>query len=175
MAELNSSSSKQPNIFTKIVDKVKSIFNIGYVNVSIECPEAIKRVSQGEFSGNVTITAKKDVSLKNLKVDFVETYTKGTPGKEGYIIKTYPLGVINIDLTNTPLSKDASKTVPFTLGFRLAENLNDELKAHGGLVGGLGKLGSFMDKERSTFTATAYVDIAEATFSVSDYKNIKLN
>jgi len=151
-------------------DKIKQFFGIGTLSVKLNVVPATFKATDAEIKGSLLITAKSDQEIESVEVEFKEEWSKGKDENE--VKKTFTLGTFKI---NQPFSmkKDEVKTIEFSIPFEMVKSDNDKLKEKGGVLGGLGKVGSFLDNEKSDYSLEATVDVKGATFDPSDSLSMK--
>ena len=152
------------------IDKIKNIFGIGGVKVSLIVPKEISR-DAGVINGKIIFTSKSDKKIKNYDVELKEVYKVGRGEDEK--VKEFELGKIQI--TNEfEIKSGETKEFDFSLPFHLVQSQNDVMKSKGGVVGALGKAGSFMDAEKSTYTVETSTSVEGTVFGPTDVQRIKL-
>ncbi len=149
---------------------LKNKLGIGGVKVVLQVPGQVEK-SAGTFDGKVTLTTKSDQQVIDLTMKLIEKYTTGR-GEEKKT-KEFTLGEVKIPC-NFDIKTGETKEVPFTLNFTILKSTNDELKEKGGVMGGLGKLGSFASNEKSEYSVIASADVKSAALDPNDIKDIKL-
>lgn len=149
---------------------IKNKLGIGGVSVNLEVPGQIAKDS-GTVSGKIVLTTKSDQELVSYKVKMYEQYTTGR-GEEK-TTKTFDLGTTNGKLDYS-IKPGETKEIEFSLSFQLAKSNNDELKAKGGALGALGKMGAYADNEKSAYFIDAEVDVKSAALDPSSKKEIRL-
>jgi hypothetical protein len=152
--------------FSSIKDKL----GIGGVKVVLDVPGNVEKSSK-QFDGKVTLTSKSDQFVIDLTVKLIEKYTTGR-GEEKKT-KEFDLGVVKVPC-NFDIKTGETKVIPFTLNFEILKSSNDELKEKGGVMGGIGKLGSFANNEKSEYSVIATADVKSAALDPNDIKDIKL-
>lgn len=149
--------------------KVKQFLGIGGVKVVLAVPgQAAKDKNQVE--GTITVSTKSDQQIQELVVKLVEHWTSGRGDNK--TTKEFELGTVK--LPGLALKSGESREVPFTLPFVMLKSGNDKLKEKGGVLGALGKAGSFMDGEKSVYRLTASAGVKGTAFNPSSTKDIKL-
>ena len=153
-------------LFTSIKNKL----GIGGVKVVLEVPGQIEKSSK-TFNGKVTLTTKSDQQIIDLEIKLVEKYTTGR-GEEKKT-KEFDLGKAKVPC-NFEIKTGETKEIPFVVNFELLKSTNDELKEKGGVMGGIGKLGSFANNEKSEYYVIATADVKSAALDPNDIKDVKL-
>jgi SpoOM protein len=151
-------------------DTVKNWFGIGGVKAVLAIPGQIEKTA-GKVAGTVTLTTKSEKLVKNIQVRFEEEWSTGRG--EDKTSKTLILGQFDVADAFTIKPGD-TKVVNFEVPFSMVKSQNDEMKEKGGVLGGLGKMASMMDAEKSTYSVIAEVDVDKVALDPSDRKNIKL-
>ncbi|MFN0204581.1 MAG: sporulation protein [Bacteroidia bacterium] len=149
-------------------DKIKQFFGMGTVSVKLNAPTTFL-TTDTQLKGSVTITGKSDQIIESVEIELQEKWSKGKDDDK--VEKEFTLGEIKLPGFN--IAKDEVKTVEFSLPFELVKSQNDKMKDQGGIVGGLGKFGSFLDSEKSEYTLIATVDVKGATFDPNDLQTMK--
>jgi hypothetical protein len=151
------------------IKKIKQFLGIGTVSVKLAVPSSFK-VSDSIISGTVNITGKSDQKIKSIVVELEETYTKGKGDDKD--VTTFKLGKVKLD---QPFDIKEGEVISksFDLPFALLKSTNDKLKEQGGVMGGLGKVGAFLDAEKSEYTVIATVDVDGAKLDPNDIAKIK--
>lgn len=151
-------------------DKIKQFFGIGTVSAKLNVTPATFKATDSEIKGTLVITGKSDQDIESVEVKFEEKWSKGKDDDKQE--KTFTLGTFKM---NQPFSikKDEVKTIEFAIPFEMVKSDNDKLKEKGGVLGGLGKMGSFLDNEKSDFELVATVDVKGATFDPNDILSMK--
>jgi len=152
------------------LSSVKNKLGIGGVKVVLEIPGQVEK-NKNTLNGKVVMTTKSDQFIIDLTVKLIEKYTTGRGDEKS--TKEFDMGVIKIPC-NFDIKTGETKEVPFTLDFQILKSGNDELKEKGGVMGGLGKLGSFANNEKSEYSVIATADVKSAALDPNDIKDIKL-
>ncbi|MBX7242003.1 MAG: sporulation protein [Bacteroidia bacterium] len=152
-----------------LLDKIKQFFGVGTVSVKLSVPASFSS-KESVMKGSVTITGKSDQQIESVEVELQEKWTKGKG--DDVTEKTFTLGSIKLN-EGFAIKKDEVKTINFEVPYDIVKSDNDRLKEKGGVLGGLGKVGSFLDNERSEFSVICTVDVKGATFDPNDIANIK--
>ena len=150
-------------------DKIKQFFGIGTLSVKLNVPTTFS-AKEGVLKGALTITGKSDQDIVSVEIELQEKWSKGKG--DDVTEKTFTLGQIKMNEAFS-VKKDEVKTINFEVPYEIIKSDNDKLKEKGGVLGGLGKMGSFLDSEKSEFTVIATVDVKGATFDPNDIANIK--
>ncbi len=165
-----------------VTDEVKDIVPefLMLMHGVIDSPDIPLNVSRSYLQGdpnvkkiNSHITKKVADKLEEIfKTDrkqFEEKWERGKgEDKKTEVIK---LGEVKIP-AKYDLKAGESKTVDFALVFKRALSTNQSMAQAGGVIGGLGKLGSMMDSERSTYKVTATIDLKGVALDPSDSKDV---
>ena len=149
---------------------IKNKLGIGGVKVSLQVPGQVAK-DAGVLEGKITLTTKSEQEVKEIKVKIFEEYTTGRGDDKK--TKTFDLGEVKIPGGFT-LKPGDSKEISFSLPFSVLKSNNDNLKEKGGVLGALGKMGSFADNEKSAFFVEADADVKAAALDPSDKKEIRL-
>lgn len=143
--------------------KIKQKLGIGTVSVKVSGP-ATFNVSDSEIKGTVTVTGKSDQVIESVKIEFEENYTTG----RGDDKETKEIKLGEVKLPGFEIKTGEVKTIDFSVPFTYSKSSNEQMAEKGGLVGGLGKMGSFVGGEKSTFQLTATVDVKGAALDPND-------
>ena len=148
--------------------KIKQFLGIGTVSVKVTGPASFS-ADGTELKGTVVVTGKSDQIIEHVEVVLEEKFTTG----RGDDAKTqeFKLGVVKLGGFN--IKAGETKTVEYVLPYSYAKTSNEQLADKGGVMGGLGKLGSMASGEKSEFTIIATVDVKGATFDPNDIIKIK--
>lgn len=149
---------------------IKNKLGIGGVKVVLQIPGQVEKNAL-TFDGKVTLTTKSDQQVIDLTVKLIEKYTTGRGDEK--TTKEFDLGEVKIPC-NFDIKTGETKEIPFTLNFKILKSTNDELKEKGGVMGGIGKLGSFANNEKSEYSVIATADVKSAALDPNDIKDIKL-
>ena len=151
-------------------DKVKGFLGIGGVKIALEVPPDVTKESK-KLSGKVTLTTTSDQQVESITVKLMEKYTTGSGDSK--TTREFELGKAVI---NQPFEIKISETkaVDFTIDFEMLKSKNDQLKEQGGVLGALGKVGSFVQSEKSEYYVEAMADVKAAALDPTDKKNIRL-
>jgi DUF917 family protein len=148
--------------------KIKQFFGMGTVSVALQTDEMFS-TDDAVIKGTVVITGKSDQVIESVEVEFEEKYSTGSGDNK--TTKEYELG--KVKLAGFSIKAGETKNVEFSVPFTYAKSNNEAMAEKGGLVGGLGKVGKFMNSEKSDFWLTATVDIKGATFDPNAVKQLK--
>lgn len=153
--------------------KIKGFFGIGGVKVTLEIPKEIGK-EDGKVTGKVTLFSKSDQHVLSLKLKMIEEYSTGRG--ENKTTKEFTLGKLNLVKEKDAFDMKAqeNKVYDFELPYELLKSKNDQMKEKGGVSGALGKMGSFMDAEKSKFFIEAEADVKGTALDPSDKKPIVL-
>ena len=149
---------------------IKNKLGIGGGKVDLQCPGQVAK-ADGQIVGKVVLTTKSDQEVVSIKITVIEEYSTGRGDEKTE--KTFTLGELNLP-GGFAIKTGETKEVPFTVPFAVLMSDNDELKAKGGALGTLGKLGAFANAEKSEYFVEAEVDVKAAALDPSDKKAVKL-
>lgn len=150
--------------------KIKQGLGIGTLKVELQVPGQLAKTDQ-QIQGQVVLTAKSEQKIKSIKFRMVERYTTGH-GEEQKT-KDYELGALVMD-TAFEMQGEETKTIDFTLPFRMALSSNQSLAEEKGALGALGKAAVFAKGEKSEYRVTVTVDLEGVALDPSDDKEIRL-
>jgi hypothetical protein len=148
--------------------KIKQIFGVGTVKVTLNAP-ATFNTNDGVIEGSIHLEAKSDQTVLSLKVELKEEYTTGRGDDK--TTKTFEIG--EVKLAGFDMKSGEVKDVAFTLPYSYAKSDNEAMAEKGGVMGGLGKLGSMASGEKSEFRLWVTCDVKGATFDPNDVKLLK--
>lgn len=148
--------------------KIKQFFGAGTVKVTLNAP-ATFNTNDGVIEGSVHLEAKSDQSILSLEIVLKEEYSTGRGDDK--TTKTYELG--KLKLGGFDMKTGETKDVPFKLNYSYAKSDNESLGEKGGVMGGIGKLGSFASGEKSEFKLWATADVKGAALDPNDVKELK--
>ncbi len=153
------------------LDKVKNVFGIGGVKVKLQVPVEFSKNSDA-IDGKIIFTSKSDKKIKDYEIELKEVYKTGRGENEK--VKEFELGKIKFN-QGFEIKAGETKEYDFSLPFQLLKSKNDQMKEQGGVLGALGKAGSLMDAEKSTYTVETSVSVEGTVFGPTDVKGIKLS
>jgi hypothetical protein len=148
--------------------KIKQFFGAGTVKVTLNAP-ATFNTNDGVIEGSVHLEAKSDQTILSLKIELKEEYTTGRGDEKK--TKTFEIG--EVKLAGFDMKQGETKDVPFKLSYSYAKSDNEAMAEKGGVMGGLGKLGSFASGEKSEFKLWATADVKGAALDPNDLKELK--
>ncbi|CAN5161518.1 hypothetical protein BH09BAC5_BH09BAC5_09130 [soil metagenome] len=148
--------------------KIKQKMGIGTVSVKIEMPETFTTES-GLLSGKVIVTGKSEQIIEHVEVEFEEHYPTGSGDNKS----TTKIGLGKTKIAGFSIKEGEVKEIPFELPFSYGKSKNEQMSGQGGLMGGLGKAGSFLNSEKSTFEFTATADVKGAALDPNATKTLK--
>jgi len=148
--------------------KIKQFFGAGTVKVTLNAP-ATFNTNDGVIEGSVHLEAKSDQTILSLKIELKEEYTTGRGDEKK--TKTFEIG--EVKLAGFDMKQGETKDVPFKLSYSYAKSDNEAMAETGGVMGGLGKLGSFASGEKSEFKLWATADVKGAALDPNDLKELK--
>lgn len=149
--------------------KIKNWLGIGGVKIELQVNPSYSKQSE-TISGKLIVTSKSDQTLQEIKVTVEEHWSYGRGEQKTQ--KTFELGMVK--LPGFSIKAGETQTLEFTAPFGLLKSQNDRMKEQGGVVGGLGKLGAFMDGEKSEYSVIASGDVKGVALGPNDRKAIKL-
>jgi hypothetical protein len=148
--------------------KIKQFFGAGTVKVTLNAP-ATFNTNDGVIEGSVHLEAKSDQTILSLKIELKEEYTTGRGDEKK--TKTFEIGEVKLE--GFDMKQGETKDVPFKLSYSYAKSDNEAMAEKGGVMGGLGKLGSFASGEKSEFKLWATADVKGAALDPNDLKELK--
>ncbi len=150
--------------------KIKAFFGIGLMDVKLDVPIKTFKADDHAIVGTIRMTAKSDQRVKEISLQFEETWEKGSDDDK--TTKTFDLGKLSWK-DAFDIKAGEVKEIPFELPFSYEKSLTDRVAEKGGVVGGLGAAARFLSKEKSTFWLTATVDLEASTFDPNDVLELK--
>ncbi|MFN8614157.1 MAG: sporulation protein [Vulcanimicrobiota bacterium] len=150
--------------------KVKDFFGIATVVVSIDTADTFS-AEQSTIDGTITVTGKSDQEVTLVKIELREHWRTGSGDDKTE--KHFDLGKQVVCDQPFSIKEGEERKFPFSMPFSLIRSKNDEMAEQGGVMGALGKVGAFLDQEKSTFKLTAMADVKAATFDPNCEKVLK--
>ncbi len=132
-----------------LLSSFKQLVGIGGVKASLEMQNLTLPKTGGTVTGSITYTSASAQRVEAITVELEEKYTTGSGQQKSS--RFFTLGTLTLN-TGFDLAAGETKTVPFTFLYTPIKSNNDELKEHGGALGALGKIGSFVNSEQSVYT-----------------------
>lgn len=150
--------------------KLKQFAGIGTLDVKLQMPPHFQ-ATDAAINGTLLITAKSDQSVLNILLELEEEFESGRDDDKK--TKFFTLGSLRL---NEPfeLKQGESKNLPFSVPFELKQSSNDQLKAKGGLMGAIGKMGAWAENEKRNYKFKAVVDVKGTSLDPSDSVELKL-
>ena len=153
----------------KILEVFKKFFGMGTVKVSFQLEHDFVDLEARLLVGAVVVTGKSDQQIKSIELSFDEDFsTRAEVQKTSAKINWGKLM-----LSGFPIKKDEVKTIPFELPFSYEKSKNEAMASQGGFVGGLGKVGTFLDGEKQKYELSASVHIQGVAISPMCFKELK--
>lgn len=151
-------------------NKLKQAFGVQTVKVDLEIPTMAEKAGTA-LSGTVRLTAQSDQMVEDISLRLTEKYSTGRGSEK----RTREFDLGRIKLTDSfELKSGDVKEIMFTLPYQARKSGNDQLKAHGGALGAIGKLGSMIEAETATYRVVAALSVKGAIISPVDSKEIQL-
>ena len=152
------------------MQKLKQMLGIGGVKVKVTTPNPRVERTANSIAGSIELNSKSDQLVTKLVVKFVEHRTTGSGNDKKH--QTFDLGetLITQDLTvKAGVPAQFEFTVPFAL-----KTITDQMRAKGGVLGVMGKIGSMVENERSEYKLTGSASVKGRMMAASGSVNIKL-
>jgi hypothetical protein len=149
---------------------IKNKLGIGGVSFTIEIPGQVSADDQ-KIDGKLLLTTKSDQKVLNIKLKVYEKYTSGRGDKK--TVKTFDLGKQEIE-GNFEIKTGESKTIDFSIPFKVAKSSHQELSEKGGALGALGKLASMATDEKFAYFVEADVDVENVALDPSEKKEFRV-
>lgn len=153
-----------------LISTIKNKLGIGGVKVALNTPGQVSKAG-GMVAGNVTLTTKSEQEVTGLTVKLIEEWSTGRGDSKTK--KEFELGKVTVPASFT-IKPGETKELAFSLPFILIKSDNEELKEKGGVMGTLGKMGSFANNEKSSYFVAAEADVKAAALDPTDKKEIRL-
>lgn len=150
--------------------KLKQMAGIGTLDVKVQMAPDF-RATDSALTGTVHITAKSDQSVVKIVLELEEKFESGRD--ENKKTKFSTVGSLRLP-EPFELKAGEVKTVPFSVPFTLGSSDNDQLKAKGGLMGAIGKMGAWAEDEKRSYEFKAVVDVKGTSLDPSDSVSLKL-
>lgn len=131
------------------LSSIKQLVGVGGVKASLQIQNLSLPKAGGTVTGSITYTSQSPQRVEAVTVELEEKYTTGTGQQKSS--RFFTLGTLTLN-AGFDLAAGETKTVPFTFLYTPVKSNNDELKEHGGTLGALGKIGSFVNNEQSVYT-----------------------
>lgn len=150
--------------------KLKQMAGIGTLDVRVEGPTQFM-ATDAQVSGIVHITAKSEQQVLSLTVELREEYSSGRDEEkkeQRFVLGSQVFGEQYV------MKEGETRAIPFTLPIKLVKSGNDTLKERGGLLGGLGKMGTWANAEKSTYKLHALVDVKGTSLDPSGELDVKM-
>lgn len=148
--------------------KIKQFLGIGTVKVTIKAPGTFN-TDDGKIDGTLNLVAKSDQIVESLVIRLDEEFTTGRGDDKK--TKTYEIG--KMQLPGFEMKAGETKDVPFSLQFSYTKTATEALSEKGGVLGGIGKLGSMVSSDKSEFKLWATCDVKGASLDPNDFIEIK--
>lgn len=149
-----------------LLDKIKGWLNIGGVKVKLDVAPQVSR-SQSELPGKVTLTTKDDKHVLKLNYKLIEERTTGSDDEEE--TEETILGQVTM---SEPFDIKGGETreLDFVIGYAIKERLADKK----GMMGAVGKLGSFAAGEELKYYVVAECDVKGTALDPSDKREVQV-
>lgn len=148
--------------------KIKQFFGAGTVKVEIVCADTFV-IDERLIKGSLTITGKSDQTILDVEIKFEESFTIG----KGEDKKTKNFTWGEMKMPGFEIKAGEIKNIPFELPFDYSKSKNEAMTDKGGVMGGLGKVSTFLDGEKSTYKLIATADVKGAAFDPNDIKTLR--
>lgn len=153
-------------------DKVKKWFGVGGVKMKVEMDSIQLSKGGGSVSGKAVLTSQSNQIITELNVKVREDWSTGR-GEEKRT-KTFVLGETTI-AQNIEIASGETKEYAFTCDYETLKSENDRMKEGGAVSKTLGKLGSMMDNEKSTYEIVVSCDVRGVLMSPSSSIGAQMN
>ena len=148
--------------------KIKQFLGIGTIKMELEMQPTVDLESK-LITGKLKVTGKSDQSIKDIELSFDESFSTGKSDAKS----TSKLNWGKMTLQGFEIKKDEVKEIEFELPFSYAKSSNEAMADKGGIVGGLGKVGTFLDGEKQKYELTATANVKGVTLPPLVSKELK--
>jgi sporulation-control protein spo0M len=141
---------------------VKGWLNIGGVKVTIEGLNKVIKKDENKITAKVVLTTKEDKHVDRLQYKFLLKKTTGSGEQKQtkeYVIAQHVL------TEQFDLKAGETKTLDLELMYSLEKTLADM----GGVLGGIGKVASFLSTDKEEYFVVAQADVKGAAISASHW------
>ncbi len=142
-------------------DKIKGWFNIGGVKVKLSEVSPTVSKKGNSIIGKAILTSKSDKQVLGLTYKF--NLRKTTGSGEEKKVKDYVVGQ-SASTEAFEIKAGETKTVDFTIPYSIEKTLADM----GGVLGAIGKVGSFLSGDKLEYTISVAASVKGAAFDTSD-------
>ena len=150
------------------IGKIKQFFGIGTIKMELDMQPTVDLESK-LITGKLKVTGKSDQIIKNIELSFDESFSTGKSDAKS----TSKLNWGKMTLQGFEIKKDEVKEIDFELPFSYAKSSNEAMADKGGIVGGLGKVGTFLDGEKQKYEITATANVKGVTLPPLVSKELK--
>ncbi len=147
-------------------DKIKKVFGVGGVKMKVEMASVQLQKGTGSVAGKITLSTQSDQLVNGLVVKVCEDWSTGRGNEKQ--TKNFVLGEMSV-VQNVQLKAGDTKEYSFTCEYGTLKSENDRLKEGGGVQKTLGKLGAFMDAEKSAYEVVVECDVKGVLMSPSEH------
>ena len=154
----------------KLFSTLKQKLNIGGVKLQLNVNPHVQKET-GEIKGSITVTAKSDQQVEKLNFKLVEEYSTGRSQEKQ--TREYELGSSSYEIP-FDIKIGETKTMDFILPFELLKSGNQNLQEMGGVFKAVGKMGSFVDNEKSEYIVKVDANVKGVMMGPSDSANVRL-
>jgi hypothetical protein len=148
--------------------KIKQFLGIGTIKMELDMQPTVDLESK-LITGKLKVTGKSDQSIKDIELSFDESFSTGKSDAKS----TSKLNWGKMTLQGFEIKKDEVKEIEFELPFSYAKSSNEAMADKGGIVGGLGKVGTFLDGEKQKYELTATANVKGVTLPPLVSKELK--
>ena len=147
-------------------DTVKGWLNIGGVKVKFDGLNKTIRKSEFKINSKVNLTTKSDKTVNKMVYKFLLKKTTGTGDQK----KTKEFVIAQSIQPGFDLKANENKTLDMELTYNLEKSLADM----GGVLGAIGKVGSFLSTDKEEYFVVAQADVKGEAVSPSDWVAVKV-
>jgi hypothetical protein len=152
--------------------KVKQWMGIGGVKMEIQSDAQFPAgQGTGTVAGKILFTSKSDQHVTKVDVKVIEEKSTGSGAEKS--TREYDLGKVTIP-NEFDIKAGESKTIDFQVPFKVVKSMTDAMKDKGGALGALGKMGSFVNNEKTFYYITASGSVKGTAMGPSAKKPIQL-
>lgn len=149
------------------MDTVKGWFNIGGVKVKLAGINPQVSRAANQLTGKVMLTSKGEKHVLKLTYKLVEERTTGSGDKKETKETVFGEWVARDEFD---MKTGETKTLDFTLPYSIPERLADKK----GMLGAVGKIGSFAQSEKLEYQVIAECDVKGTAFDPSDKVRVNI-
>lgn len=157
------------------IDKIKTMFNLGGMNVEFQVPSEIDKQS-GELEGTVILQAAGERKIKKVLVKLDQHISKDDGSMEILTIGSteYPIDATLKAGENKPLAFKLKFNPKDSIGEKIADKISEKLGGIGGVLGAVVNMNSQNQHRQRTYTVKVIMDVEGALWKPEEATGIKL-